>query len=148
RILSGCGFQLSDTSRGLQGGRSKRSKQIVSKRRRRRGNQRTPLVIASDSIATSGGARQFRSLFVHVRPNEQAIRDAGIERPWPLRIPVGTTIVALLPLASHGGPLWKPLCYAQIGGLAVATFITLLLVPVFYSIALLDLTIVKWETAR
>jgi hypothetical protein len=28
----------------------------------------------------------------------------------------------------------------------VATFITLLLVPVFYSIAVLDLKIVKWET--
>jgi multidrug efflux pump subunit AcrB len=28
----------------------------------------------------------------------------------------------------------EPLCYAQIGGLAIATFITLQLVPVFYSI--------------
>jgi hypothetical protein len=37
------------------------------------------------------------------------------------------------------------LCYAQIGGLAVATFITLLLVPVFYSIFVLDLKIVTWE---
>jgi len=40
-----------------------------------------------------------------------------------------------------------PLCYAQIGGLAVATFITLLLVPVFYTIAVLDLRFVTWETA-
>ena len=61
---------------------------------------------------------------------------------------MAATILALFPLASHGGPLWKPLCYAQIGGLAVATFITLLLVPVFYSIAVLDLRIVKWATAR
>jgi hypothetical protein len=45
----------------------------------------------------------------------------------------------------YGGPLWQPLCYAQIGGLAVATFITLLLVPVLYSITVLDLKIVKWE---
>jgi hypothetical protein len=58
---------------------------------------------------------------------------------------VGATILALFPLAVEGGPLWQPLCYAQIGGLAVATFITLLLVPVFYSIAVLDLKIVKWE---
>jgi len=36
----------------------------------------------------------------------------------------------------------------QPSGLAVATFIALLLVPVFYSIAVLDLRIVKWETAR
>lgn len=45
----------------------------------------------------------------------------------------------------HGGPLWQPLCYAQIGGLGVATFITLLLVPVLYSIFVLDLNIVKWD---
>ena len=77
-------------------------------------------------------------------PFEQAIRDAGIERLRPVLITVGATILALFPLASHGGPLWQPLCYAQIGGLAVATFITLLLVPVLYSIAVLDLKIVKW----
>jgi hypothetical protein len=60
-------------------------------------------------------------------------------------ITVGATILALFPLALEGGPLWKPLCYAQIGGLAVATFITLLLVPVFYSIFVLDLKWIKWE---
>ena len=80
-------------------------------------------------------------------PFEQAIRDAGIERLRPVLITVGATILALFPLASHGGPLWKPLCYAQIGGLAVATFITLLLVPVLYSIAVLDLKVVKWDVA-
>jgi hypothetical protein len=32
--------------------------------------------------------------------------------------------------------------------LAVATFITLLLVPVFYSIFVLDLKIVSWETRQ
>ncbi len=80
-------------------------------------------------------------------PFEQAIRDAGIERLRPVLITVGATILALFPLAIHGGPLWQPLCYAQIGGLAVATFITLLLVPVLYSIAVLDLKIVKWTKA-
>jgi Cu/Ag efflux pump CusA len=59
-------------------------------------------------------------------------------------ITVGATILALFPLALHGGPLWQPLCYAQIGGLGVATFITLLLVPVLYSIFVLDLKIVTW----
>jgi len=61
-------------------------------------------------------------------------------------ITVAATILALFPLALEGGPLWKQLCYAQIGGLAVATFITLLLVPVFYSIFVLDLKWIKWET--
>jgi hypothetical protein len=35
-------------------------------------------------------------------------------------------------------------CYAQIGGLGVATFITLLLVPFLYSILVLDLKIIRW----
>ncbi len=81
-------------------------------------------------------------------PLEQAIRDAGIQRLRPVLITVGATVLALFPLAVEGGPLWQPLCYAQIGGLAVATFITLLLVPVFYSIAVLDLKIVRWETVK
>jgi multidrug efflux pump subunit AcrB len=78
-------------------------------------------------------------------PLERALVDAGLMRLRPVLITVGATVLALFPLAMHGGPLWKPLCYSQIGGLAVATFITLLLVPVFYGIFVLDLKIVRWE---
>jgi len=81
-------------------------------------------------------------------PLERALPDAGIERIRPVMITVGATILALFPLALEGGPLWKPLCYAQIGGLAVATFITLLLVPVFYAIFVLDLKWITWEVAH
>ena len=78
-------------------------------------------------------------------PFEQAVIDAGIIRLRPVMITVGATVLALFPLAMHGGPLWQPLCYAQIGGLTVATFITLLMVPVLYSISVLDLKILTWE---
>ena len=78
-------------------------------------------------------------------PLTQALPDAGIQRIRPVMITVLATILALFPLALEGGPLWQPLCYAQIGGLAVATFITLLLVPVLYSIFVLDLKLIKWE---
>jgi multidrug efflux pump subunit AcrB len=78
-------------------------------------------------------------------PFETAVLDAGIMRLRPVLITVGATVIALFPLAIHGGPLWEPMCYAQIGGLTAATFITLLLVPVIYSICVLDLKIVKWE---
>ena len=74
-----------------------------------------------------------------------AVLDAGIMRLRPVMITVGATVIALFPLAAHGGPLWEPLCYAQIGGLTAATFVTLLLVPVFYAICVLDLKIVKWD---
>jgi len=79
---------------------------------------------------------------------EQALLDAGIVRLRPVMITVRATILALFPLAVHGGPLWQPLCYAQIGGLGVATFVTLLLVPVLYSIFVLDLKVVKCRGSR
>lgn len=78
-------------------------------------------------------------------PFEEAVIDAGIIRLRPVMITVGATVLALFPLALHGGPLWQPLCYTQIGGLCVATFITLLLVPVLYAIFVLNLKILKWE---
>jgi multidrug efflux pump subunit AcrB len=77
-------------------------------------------------------------------PLREALLDAGILRLRPVLITVGATVFGLVPLALHGGPLWEPLCYAQIGGLTLATFITLLLVPVLYSIFVLDLKLVKW----
>jgi multidrug efflux pump subunit AcrB len=78
-------------------------------------------------------------------PLRQALIDAGIQRLRPVVITVAATLTALFPLALHGGPLWQPLCYAQIGGLAIATFITLLLVPVLYSVFVEDLKIIRWE---
>jgi len=38
----------------------------------------------------------------------------------PVMITVAATVLALFPLALHGGPLWQSLCYAQIGGLVPA----------------------------
>ncbi|MCC3303343.1 efflux RND transporter permease subunit [Sneathiella sp. HT1-7] len=78
-------------------------------------------------------------------PLRLALLDAGIVRLRPVLITVGATVFGLGPLALHGGPLWQPLCYAQIGGLTIATFTTLLLVPVIYSIFVLDLKAIKWE---
>jgi multidrug efflux pump subunit AcrB len=78
-------------------------------------------------------------------PLREALLDAGIVRLRPVMITVGATVLGLVPLAMHGGPLWEPLCYAQIGGLTLATFITLLLVPVLYSIFVLDLKLIRWD---
>jgi multidrug efflux pump subunit AcrB len=79
------------------------------------------------------------------QPLDKALKEAGVTRLRPVLITVGATVLALFPLASHGGPLWRPLCYAQIGGLLVATFVTLLLVPSLYTIFVRDLKIFRWE---
>jgi uncharacterized membrane protein len=83
----------------------------------------------------------------HMRgePLREALLDAGIVRLRPVKITVGATELGLIPLAIHGGPHWEPLCYAQIGGLTIATFVTLLLAPVIYSIFVLDLKLIKGE---
>jgi multidrug efflux pump len=80
----------------------------------------------------------------HGAPLREALVEAGIRRIRPVLITVGATVLALFPLALHGGPLWEALCYAQIGGLTLATAVTLFLVPVFYAVFVLDLHIVTW----
>jgi multidrug efflux pump subunit AcrB len=84
----------------------------------------------------------------HGKPLEEALLDAGIMRLRPVLITVAATVIALFPLAAHGGPLWEPLCYAQIGGLTIATFVTLMIVPVLYATAVKDLKIVRWEAGQ
>jgi multidrug efflux pump subunit AcrB len=77
---------------------------------------------------------------------EIALLDAGILHLRRVLITLGATVIALFPLAKNGGPLWQPMCYAQIGGLTIATFITLPLVPVLYAIFVRDLRLAEWKT--
>jgi multidrug efflux pump subunit AcrB len=65
----------------------------------------------------------------------------------PIVSTVGATVLALLPLAVHGGPLWQPLCYSQIGGLCLATIIELIMVTILYAIFVADLGILKWGSS-
>ncbi len=78
---------------------------------------------------------------------ETALLDAGVQRLRPILITVGATVIAFVPLALHGGPLWEPLCYAQIGGLLVGACTTLFLVPCLYTIFVRDWKILTWERA-
>jgi multidrug efflux pump subunit AcrB len=54
-------------------------------------------------------------------PLVEALPDAGLARLRPVLVTVFATALGLVPLARHGGPLWQPLCYVQIGGLCLAT---------------------------
>ena len=76
---------------------------------------------------------------------ETALLDAGTARLRPVLVTVGATVLGLVPLALHGGPLWEPLCYAQIGGLTLATVITPVLVPILYAVFVLDLKWLAWH---
>jgi HAE1 family hydrophobic/amphiphilic exporter-1 len=67
----------------------------------------------------------------------EAIVTAGRERLRPILMTSATTILALLPMAvglGEGAELRAPLAITVIGGLTVATGLTLLVIPVVYSL--------------
>jgi multidrug efflux pump subunit AcrB len=90
----------------------------------------------------------FESIEEHGEQGEdltQALVNAAVFRLRPVLITVGATAVALIPLAVHGGPLWEPLCYAQIGGLLLSAIVTLLIVPTIYAFVVFDLRWITWK---
>jgi len=62
----------------------------------------------------------------------EAVKTAAETRLIPIVLTAFTTIGGLLPLTLQGGTLWAPLGWTIIGGLLVSTFLTLIVVPVFY----------------
>lgn len=66
-----------------------------------------------------------------------AILNGGRSRLRPVLMTAFTTIFGLLPLAlstGSGSETWKPLGASMVGGMVFSTFITLVIVPVIYSI--------------
>jgi HAE1 family hydrophobic/amphiphilic exporter-1 len=70
-------------------------------------------------------------------PTDAALAEAGRRRLRPVLMTTLTTILALLPLAfgfGEGADAQAPLARAVVGGLAVSTLITLVLIPAVYSL--------------
>jgi HAE1 family hydrophobic/amphiphilic exporter-1 len=70
-------------------------------------------------------------------PLREAIEEAGRRRLRPILMTATTTLVGLIPLAlglGEGGEAQAPMARAVIGGLLSSTLITLLFVPVVYSL--------------
>ena len=66
-----------------------------------------------------------------------AIRQAAVTRVRPILMTTATTVLGLVPLALRLGDGWElrqPLAVTVIGGLLFSTLITLVLVPVLYSL--------------
>jgi HAE1 family hydrophobic/amphiphilic exporter-1 len=67
----------------------------------------------------------------------EALKETGRRRLRPILMTTMTTVCGLAPLAlglGEGGEAQAPLARAVIGGLLSSTFITLLVVPVIYSL--------------
>lgn len=68
---------------------------------------------------------------------DDAIREAGPVRLRPILMTTMTTILGMLPLAmglGEGSDAQAPMAIVIIGGLAVSTVITLVFVPVIYTL--------------
>ena len=70
-------------------------------------------------------------------PIMDAVMAAGRQRLRPVLMTTLTTIFGMLPMAistSTGSELWSPLSIAIIGGLTISTMVTLILIPIMYSL--------------
>ena len=62
----------------------------------------------------------------------EAIVVASQKRLRPILLTSATTVLGLAPMAMFGGALWVPMAVLMMSGLAVASLLTLLFVPVGY----------------
>lgn len=92
-------------------------------------------IVVNDAIVLVDFTNQARKRGLPLR---EAIIEAGINRLRPVMLTTVTTIGGLLPLLlniSGGAEFWQPLTAAVVFGLAFATVLTLVVIPVCYSIA-------------
>jgi HAE1 family hydrophobic/amphiphilic exporter-1 len=91
-------------------------------------------IVVNNAILLVDQAGQLSRRGLSVR---EAVAEAGRRRLRPILMTTLTTILALLPLAfgiGEGADAQAPLARAVIGGLAGSTLITLVLIPVVYSL--------------
>jgi HAE1 family hydrophobic/amphiphilic exporter-1 len=92
-------------------------------------------IVVNDAIVLVDFTNQARRRGLSLK---DALMEAGINRLRPVLLTTVTTIGGLLPLflnVSGGAEFWQPLTGAIIFGLAFATVLTLIVVPVCYSLA-------------
>ena len=63
-----------------------------------------------------------------------AVVEAAQRRFRPIILTTATTVLGMLPLYLGGGEMWEPMAVAIIGGLLFSTLLTLVVVPVLYSL--------------
>ncbi len=66
-------------------------------------------------------------------PPKEAVISAAQQRLRPILLTTATTIASLIPLYLTGGLMWQPMAVAIMAGLLFSTLLTLLFVPLLYS---------------
>jgi multidrug efflux pump subunit AcrB len=71
---------------------------------------------------------------------ETACKDAVNMRFRPIMLTTTTTVIGLIPLVLSGSPLFAPIAIALMFGLMLSTLLTLVIIPVVYSLVESKLT--------
>ncbi len=96
-------------------------------------------IVVNDAIVVVDFINQFRARGLPLR---EAIAQAAVSRLRPVLLTTATTVGGLLPLMLNltgGAEFWQPLTGAVIFGLSCATVLTLIVIPVTYSLAYYEL---------
>lgn len=88
-------------------------------------------IVVNNSILLVDMTNQIRRSGVAMM---DALMASGKSRFVPILLTTATTIGGLLPLTLRGGSMWGPMGWVIIGGLFTSTVLTLIVVPVLYSI--------------
>ena len=91
-------------------------------------------VVVDNAIVLIDGVNQLREQGLS---RFEALREAGKNRLRPILMTSACTILGLLPMAigfGEGAELQQPLAVAVIGGMTLGTFLTLIVIPVVYSL--------------
>ncbi len=91
-------------------------------------------IVVNNAIVLIDAVNQLRQQGM---PRDEALVQAGLKRMRPILMTSSTTILGLLPMVlgiGEGAELRAPLAVTVIGGLSVATVLTLFVIPVVYSL--------------
>ncbi|RLE00205.1 MAG: AcrB/AcrD/AcrF family protein, partial [Candidatus Aminicenantes bacterium] len=91
-------------------------------------------IVVNDAIVKIDYTNQLRRRGIPLR---SAIMEASRVRLRPILMTTVTTVLGLFPMAlglGRGSELQQPLAIAVIGGLLLATFLTLVLIPLIYEL--------------
>jgi len=91
-------------------------------------------IVVNNSIVLIDYVEQLRTRGLEMF---EAVRVAAKRRMRPILMTALTTILAMVPLAMEwgtGAEMWAPMARSVIGGLIMATLLTLIIIPVVYTI--------------
>jgi HAE1 family hydrophobic/amphiphilic exporter-1 len=91
-------------------------------------------IVVNNSIVLIDYTNQLRK---QGRSKFEAVKEACAVRVRPILMTTSTTVLALLPMAlnsGEGAELRVPLAVTVIGGLVLSTLLTLVLIPVLYTL--------------